>query len=320
MAKLQWGNGNLGFYGYGQFGSYTMSDLAPGGVTLTYAGSVDAQAHAASISFVFKGFQSYTVENGPDAGQERVTGGTLAEVHYLNAAGTEILQITGLAVGLPQFLATLARGDAFSAWGMITHGTNQIFGSNNAAGPGHAGTGDVLDTGTLSDVVNAGRGDDFIKDQGGTDSYNGGLGFDTLAYDGWQYQPQWAVRGLDVDLGLGAITGPDGAVDQVTGIEAVIGTFLRDQMRGSSQGDRFTGLAGVDRIDGRGGYDFASYGADAGQGGTDGIKVNLTTGTVRDGFGTADKLVSIEGIEGTAVRDIFVELRLEQLFRRGGGQ
>ncbi|MBC7479079.1 MAG: calcium-binding protein [Pseudorhodobacter sp.] len=322
MAKFQWAGGNYGFYGYGQFGSYTMSDLAPSGVTLTFDdahGSLDAEVLAASIHFVFTGVVSYTVENGPNAGAVRITGGALAEVHYLDAAGDEMLAVTGLAVALPGFLATLARGDAFSAWGMITHGVNQIRGSNDASGAGHAGTGDVLDTGALADAVLAGGGDDFIKDQGGADSYNGGTGFDTLAYDGWFFQPQWVQRGLDVDLNLGTITGPDGKVDKVLGIEAVIGTFKVDQFKGSGLGDKFTGLAGADKIDARGGFDFASYAGDAGQGGTDGIKVNLTAGTVRDGFGTVDRLVSVEGVEGTAVRDSFVDSASNNYFDGGAG-
>ena len=190
---------------------------------------------------------------------------------------------------------------------MITHGVNQIRGSNNASGTDHPGTGGVMDTGALADAVLAGGGNDCIKGQGGADSYNGTTGFDTLAYDGWFFQPQWVKRGLDVDLNLGTITGPDGAVDKVTGIEAVIGTYKIDLFKGSGLGDKFTGLVGADRIDGRGGFDFASYAGDAGQGGTDGIKVNLTAGTVRDGFGSLDRLISVEGVEGTVVRDTFVE-------------
>jgi len=319
VAKLQWMAGNLGFYGYSQFGNYTMSALAPTGVTLTPTGTLDPEVMAASVSFVFKGFASYIIENGPNAGQERVTAGSLTEVHYYNALGGEILQVTGLAVGLPEFLATLARGDAFAAWGMITHGTNQITGSLSAAGPGHAATGDVIDTGASADMVNALRGDDFIKDQGGADTYNGGLGYDTVAYDGWFYQPQWVIRGLDVDMNLGLITGPDGNIDQLVGIEAVIGTFRNDVFRGSGAGDRFTGLAGVDRMDGRAGFDYASYAGDAGQGGTDGIKVNLANGTVRDGFGFVDRLVSIEGVEGTAQRDIFIDSASNNAFGGGAG-
>ena len=69
-----------------------MSDLAPLGVTLTYdnaRGDRDAGVLAPSIRFVFKGVVSYIVENGPHAGEVRVTGGTLAEVHYLDAVGDE---------------------------------------------------------------------------------------------------------------------------------------------------------------------------------------------------------------------------------------
>ncbi len=185
------------------------------------------------------GDAAYTVENGPDAGQARVTAGTLTEVHYL--------------------------------------------------------------------------------DQGGADSYSGGTGFATLAYDGWSFQPRWVKTGLAVDLSLGTIKGPDGAVDTVTAIEAVTGSFRTDQFLGIGLGDKFTGLAGSDKIDDRGGFDFACYAGDAGQGGTEGIKVHLLAGTVRDGFGNLDRLVSIEGIEGTGVRDNSIDFASNNLFDGGAG-
>ncbi|MBC7736796.1 MAG: hypothetical protein H7245_06135 [Candidatus Saccharibacteria bacterium] len=322
MAKFQWADGNFGFYGYGQFGSYTMSDLDPAGVMLSYDpdhGSLDPSLFAASISLEFSGATFYTVENGPNAGQVRVTGGTLTEIHYQDAAGREMMAVTGLSAGLQGFMATLARGDAFAAWGMITAGVNQIRGAMDASGPGFPGTGDVLDTGFFADTVLAAGGDDFIKDQGGSDTYNGGSGFDTLAYDGWFFQPQRVTRGLNVDLTLGTITGPDGAVDKVALIESVIGTFRADLFKGSGLGDKFSGLAGADRIDGRGGFDFASYAGDAAQGGTDGIRVNLLTGTVRDGFGNLDRLISIEGIQGTATRDSFVDSASNTYFDGAAG-
>ncbi len=322
MARFQWMNGNLGFYGYDQFGAYDTTLMTPTGMTLTHdpsQGSLDPSVHASSITFTFANYASYVVETGPNAGQIQVTGGAITGMTYLDASGGSLLVVTNLNLLLPIFLATLNRGDAFSAWAMITHGANTVVGSADASGPGHAGTGDVIDTGASADTVTAAGGDDYVKDQGGADSYDGGNGFDTVAYDGWYFRPQSATRGLNVDLNLGTILGPDGATDTVSGIESVTGTFRQDQFKGDGLGNKFTGLAGADRIDGRGGFDFASYALDSSQGGTDGVKVNLNTGTARDGFGNQDKLVSIEGVEGTGVADSFTDNASNNYFDGGAG-
>ena len=108
-----------------------------------------------------------------------------------------------------------------------------------------------------------------VKDKGGADSQDGGNGFDTLAYDGWNFQPQGTTRGITADLALGTVIGPDGSTDTVRGVEGVSGTFRQDQVKGNSLGNKLTGLAGADRNDGRGGFDFASHALDATQGGTD---------------------------------------------------
>lgn len=322
MAKFQWMNGNLGFYGYDRLDAYDKTSIAPTGMTLTYdpaQGTLDPTVFAATIEVTFARYTGYVVETGPDAGETRVTGGTVAAITYRNAAGDALLTITNLAVPLPIFLATLDRGDAFSAWGMITRGANTILGSTGASGLGHAGTGDVIATGTEADVVSAAGGDDYVKDLGGADQYDGGSGYDTLAYDGWFFRPQDATRGINADLSLGTVIGPDGATDTIIGFEYLTGTFRQDQFRGDGFGNKFAGMAGSDRIDGRGGFDFATYALDAGQGGTDGIKVNLTTGTVRDGFGNGDRLVSIEGVEGTAAADSFTDNGSNNLFIGGAG-
>jgi len=217
------------------------------------------------------------------------------------------------------FLQMLNRGDGFTAWQMVTHAPSTIYGSVDASGPGHAGTGDVLDTGTGNDTVYAYGGDDYLKDQGGADLYNGSYGFDTLSYEGWFFKPQFLLRGVDADLALGTVIGPDGLTDRIFGIEAVIGTWKGDALKGNGFANKFSGLAGVDRIDGRGGFDMVSYAADAGQGGTDGIKANLALGTVRDGFGNTDRIISIEGVEGTAARDLFIDSASNTFFDGAAG-
>ena len=78
-------------------------------------------------------------------------------------------------------------------------------------------------------------------------------------------------------------------------------------------------MQGKDVIDGKGGFDVASYRNDDRYGGTDGIIANLKEGFVRDGFGHKDKLKSIEGVEGTDQDDVFIDNKKDNYFRLRDG-
>ena len=322
MAKFRWFNGNQGFYGFDRFAAYVQSAADSTGMVLDYDATnvaLDPEVYAARIVFSYTNARSYTIEDGPNAGQQQVTGGTLSAIRYYDAANLLLLEVTRIGAALPVFLATLARGDGFAAWHLVTRGSNILTGSADASTLDHAGTGDVIDTGAAHDQVAAANGDDFIQDRGGADNYNGGRGFDTLSYDGWFFTPYAITAGIRCDLLTGSILGPDGATDSVIAIEGVSGTFLADVIYGSSVANNFAGYAGSDRFDGRGGFDIVTYGRDASQGGTDGIRVNLAAGTVRDGFGYTDYLISIEGAEGTAQRDIMRDSVYDNSFFGAGG-
>ena len=321
MAAFKFFEGNLGFYGYGDLANYSVTATDATHMTLAWTpakGALDPTQDAAQVMLTYTGLQSYVVEDGPNAGETRVTAGTLTGVHYSNATGGDMLDISGISVRLPVFLNALARGDSFGAWQMLTHvGNATITGSNSAAGPGHVGSGDVVDTTAGNDIVSALGGDDFIKDHGGADSYFGGAGFDTLTYDAWNFTPWAMAGGIVVDQLRGTVKGPDGLVDKINSFENIIGTTLNDTMRGNGQANQFEGGAGADLIDGRGGFDTVSYALDAGWGGTDGIKVNLAAHTVRDGFGFVDHLYNVERIIGTAMRDVFFDMPPTMSFRAG---
>lgn len=322
MSTIKYFDGNLGFYGYDQLADYTVTTRSATTTVLDWNpafGTLDPTHVAAHLTLSYSGYSSYVVEDGPDAGQTRVTAGTLTEVAYSDAAGNMMLDISNLSVRLPLFLATLARGDSFAAWKMVMQSGAAITGSSSAAGPGHTANGDVIDTTMGADTVMALGGDDFVKDHGGADSYSGGNGFDTLAYDSWNFTP-WAISsGITVDELRGTVRGPDGLVDTISGFEDITGTFLSDTMRGNAGANQFEGGAGNDMIDGRGGRDTVSYARDAEWGGTDGIRVNLSTGKVRDGFGTTDKLLNVENIIGTATRDVFFDNAADNDFDGGAG-
>lgn len=323
MAAFRFFDGNLGFYGYDQLTDYTIVSQGATSTVMdwkTSLGPLDATHFAAHVTLTYSGFTSYVIEDGPGAGQTKVTGGTMTGITYTNAGGATLLDITGLAISLPVFMSLLDRGDAFGSWQMINHaGATNIVGSQNASGPGHAGTGDVIDTTFGADVVSALGGDDFVQDRGGADTYNGGLGIDTLSYEGWNFTPWAATQGLAIDQLLGTIVGPDGQTDKISGFEDIVGTFLADSMKGNSGANQFEGGDGVDVIDGRGGRDVVSYARDADWGGTDGIRVNLANNTVRDGFGQVDKVRNVEVIIGTATRDVFFDSAADNSFDGGAG-
>ena len=322
MARMQWFDGNYGFYGYDLFQNYVESSRSATGMVLELgpnAGPFDPEKSAVRIELTYANFTSAVITSGPNTGADMVTGGKLTAITYFNGNGDVLLQVDQINVLLPVFLATIAHGDGFAAWQMVTVHDNTVKGSNDASGPGHLGTGDVLDSGMGRDLVNALGGDDYIQDRGGVDTYNGGNGFDTLAYDTWFFRPWAVVRGVTADLVLGTATGPDGASDTLSAIEGLTGSYLADKFYGNAVGNKFTGFCGADRFDGRGGLDLASYTRDASQGGLDGIRVNLAAGTVRDGFGTIDHLISVEGVEGTAQRDTFQDNRDDNYFNGGAG-
>ncbi|MGV8986752.1 MAG: calcium-binding protein [Cypionkella sp.] len=323
MASFKFFEGNLGIYGYGDLANYLVTSSDGTHMTLDWnpaKGVLDPTHHAAEITLSYSGFQSYLVEDGPNAGEMRVTAGTLTEVRYSNAAGSDLLDISGISVKLPIFMDALARGDSYGAWQLLSHvGATTITGSLSAAGAGHTATGDTIDTTAGNDIVYAMSGDDFVQDRGGADSYFGGTGIDTLAYDGWNYTPWLMLHGIVVDQLMGTITGPDNAIDKVAGFENILGTFMNDTMKGNAQANQFEGGAGADYFDGRGGRDTVSYAMDAGWGGTDGIRVDLVAHTIRDGFGYIDKVYNIEAVIGTAVRDIFFDNAADNYFDGGAG-
>src|SRR5690606_39005093 len=89
-----------------------------------------------------------------------------------------------------------------------------------------------------------------------------------------------------------------------------------DKLKGGgsfSNSEKYTGGAGNDTIDGRGGWDELVYsyevtvGSRNGAGewihGDRGVDVDLGAGTAQDAFGDTDTLISIEEVAGTKFKD-----------------
>jgi hypothetical protein len=86
---------------------------------------------------------------------------------------------------------------------------------------------------------------------------------------------------------------------------ALFGAQGNDTLTGSSDDDIFVGGSGSDTINGGSGFDKVTYAGDSAAGGSAGITVNVSAGTIVDGFGATDNISSIELFEGTNSADTF---------------
>lgn len=105
---------------------------------------------------------------------------------------------------------------------------------------------DTMAGGAGNDTLDGGSGNDVFLAGPGDDTYKGGSGFDTLDYSG-------AAKAIVLDLSKHTVHG-DG-VDQVWGVEAIIGSSFDDYMKGDKGDNVLVGGAGDDILRGLGGAD-----------------------------------------------------------------
>ncbi|MCV6825653.1 MULTISPECIES: calcium-binding protein [Halocynthiibacter] len=89
----------------------------------------------------------------------------------------------------------------------------------------------------------------------------------------------------------------------LSGDDAFRGFEGDDILEGADGNDLFFGHSGEDSIRGGSGRDTVHYGEDVLYGGSFGVDVNLEAGTAIDGFGSEDRLDSIEIVYGTGFND-----------------
>lgn len=144
---------------------------------------------------------------------------------------------------------------------------------------------------------------------GGADTIIGGGGYDTIDYAAEQTYTGGSL-GVRVNFATGRATDTFGAIDTLSGLFAVRGTSLKDVFTGSARTyrdstnavqdyEQFEGNRGADTIDGGNGFDAVSHLYDPA-----GIVADLTTGTIKDGWGDIDRVFNIERVIGSAHKDV----------------
>ena len=221
--------------------------------------------------------------------------------------------------------ATIAAGTFLVAAGTARDGfgdTDTLIGMEGARG-----TNEI-------DVMVGGAADDVFQGFGGNDTITGGAG----AEDAVRYDAEFLEGGKDgVIVNLSATTqnatiaagnfnvaanqarDASGATDTLSGIEVVRGTRLADAFFGRAADEIFQGLNGNDLINGGGGSDWVSYGADIfareESQSVVSVTVDLAAGTAIDSFGNSDTLVSIENASGTHLGDKLTGSGGDNIFR-----
>jgi Ca2+-binding RTX toxin-like protein len=180
-------------------------------------------------------------------------------------------------------------------------------------------------------ITGSGAAEWFGVQGGGNKRIDGGAGVDAYRWNG--SGAVVATLGATSEGGVpaGTVVKPIGT-DTIIGIENFIGGSGDDLITGSSADNMLSGEGGADTIDGGAGFDTLDLnqittttispsrafvnlsGADVT------VEGNLVlAGTVRDGFGFTDTLISMEGVIGTGFNDVMHGGADANHFAAGGG-
>ena len=176
-------------------------------------------------------------------------------------------------------------------WGGIEHGSGLV----------------AIALGVSIENATGGQGDDILTGNEVVNKLDGGDGHDIASY-------RSSPEGVSVSLGgapdrEGFVTGHEGghaAGDRLIRIEGIEGSSFADTLTGDGGDNTLEGSGGGDVLDGGDGHDIASY-----RSSPEGVFVSLGGTPDGEGFITGhegghamgDRLIRIEGIEGTPFAD-----------------
>ena len=163
---------------------------------------------------------------------------------------------------------------------------------------------DSLFGGDGNDVLIGGNGNDDLHGDGGNDILIGGEGADDLdgglgILDRASYRN--SASGLTADLLISANNTGEAVGDTYVGIEGLEGSNFNDILRGDNNNNFLIGGAGADVLDGRGGFDFASYITSM-----IGLTASLANPAVNTGDAAGDTYFNIEHLSGSNFNDILI--------------
>jgi Ca2+-binding RTX toxin-like protein len=166
-----------------------------------------------------------------------------------------------------------------------------------------------------ADTLIGGNGNDNLRGNAGNDTLDGGAGTADVA----QYTS--ATTSITVNMGTGIVQDGQGGTDSLARIEQIWGSNFNDSMLGGNGADFFVGSTGADTFDGGLGVDAVSYFfyPSTSSSPTQGVSVDLATGTARDAFGGLDSLVGIEIVEGSSFADTITGGAANEIIRGNGG-
>ncbi|MBT7745754.1 MAG: hypothetical protein HN725_10715 [Alphaproteobacteria bacterium] len=156
----------------------------------------------------------------------------------------------------------------------------------------------------FNDTFIAGSAGARFRGLDGADTFTGGSGSDRIEYI--SDSSFGGTAGVTVNLSTGTAVDGFGNTDTFTSIEQARGTNQADTLTGGSGSfEQFEGMGGNDTIDGGSGTDRVTYENEHffGSTSTNGVTVNLSSGTATDTFGNTDTLSNIEQVTGTANAD-----------------
>jgi Ca2+-binding RTX toxin-like protein len=259
-------------------------------------------------------------------GDDLLIGGQGADV-LDGGAGTDRADYAGSAAGVSVDVAA-GTGSGGDAEGDRLSGIEDLSGSvfgDDLRGDGGAND---LDGGAGDDELDGRGGADRLVGGDGDDLLIGGLGADLLdggagAHDRADYRR--SSGGVWVDLAAGAGLYAEAHGDRLAGIEDLTGSAFGDELHGDDGANTFDGGAGNDWLDGRDGDDTlyggegddwltGGLGADVLDGGagtdradyrdsTQGVTVDLVSGTGTGGEAENDRLTAIEDLAGSVHAD-----------------
>ena len=248
--------------------------------TGSFVGTGNALANA-----ITGGTGADTLDGG--AGADVLTGGAGNDLYLIDDAGDVIVELAGGGIDTARVsAASYTLGTEVEA--LLFSGTGSFSGTGNASA-------NTLTGGAGDDSLSGAGGDDLLVGLGGNNSFDGGIGIDTVSYAG-------ATFAVTASLASGLVSANGyGGSDTLTGVEKLIGSAFGDQLAGGTNDDSLDGGAGDDVLAGGAGNnvltggigsDTADYSATTGT-----LFVNLPTGgATSNGAGGADTLSGIENV------------------------